>query len=60
MINNDSDSHQNPIYLLCLILFDIKILFLASSHIKVEQFFGSYNRLQKTAWLGKFFLRYLT
>ena len=41
MINNDSDSHQKPIYLLCLILFDIKMLFLASSHIKVEQFFGS-------------------
>ena len=40
----------NPIYLLCLILFDINVLFLVSSHVNVEQFFGSYVRwLQKTA-----------
>ena len=38
----------NPIYLLCLILFDINVLFLVSSHINVEQFLGSCG-LQKTA-----------
>ena len=33
----------NSIYLLCSILFEINMLFLVSSHINVEQFFGSYN-----------------
>ena len=41
---------RNPIYLLCLILFDINVLFLVPSDINVEQFFGSYFRwLQQTA-----------
>ena len=40
----------NPIYLLSLMLFDINVLFLVSSHVNVEQVFGSYVRwLQKTA-----------
>ena len=29
-----------PSYSLCLILFDIDLLFLVSSHINVEQFLG--------------------
>ena len=41
-----------PSYSLCLILFDIDLLFLVSSHINVEQFFRSY-----VGWLQNSMIR---
>ena len=41
-----------PSYSLCLILFDIDLLFLVSSHINVEQFLGPY-----VGWLQNSMIR---
>ena len=42
-----------PSYSLCLILFDIDLLFLVSSHINVEQFFRSYVRWLQNSMIRK-------